>query len=106
MADFDEARESVFEAELRSMVLAIARGFSCQIFLFGSRARKESRRTSDFDIGVTGLSAKQFGSLKGLIEEAVEESRIPHRVDVVDFDRVDAAFRDLAERDKVEWKSA
>ncbi|HUX43088.1 MAG TPA: nucleotidyltransferase domain-containing protein [Rectinemataceae bacterium] len=106
MGDFDEARESEFEEELRSLVIAIAGGANCEIFLFGSRARRTAGRASDFDIGVRGLSTREFGALKSRIEEAVEESRIPHGVDVVDFDRADEVFVAIADREKVIWKSA
>ena len=105
-ADFDEARERVFEDRLRTMVLAMADGLSCEIFLFGSRARGMARRSSDFDIGVRGLSPNDFHSLRSRIADAVDESDIPHGVDVVDFDRAGEPFRTIAEKDKVTWKSA
>jgi predicted nucleotidyltransferase len=78
---------------------------ACEIFLFGSRAQKRTRRSSDFDIGIRGLSAKEFDALKSSIVEAVEESHIPHEVDVVDFDRALEPFRSVAQRERVVWKS-
>ena len=45
-----------------------------------------ARRTSDFDIGIRGLHAKEFMAVKAWIVDAVEECHIPHEVDVVDFD--------------------
>jgi uncharacterized protein len=105
MADIDEEREAGFEQRLRDIVLSAASDMACEIFLFGSRAQKRTRRSSDFDIGIRGLSEREFGILKERIEEAVEESTIPHEVDVVDFDRALEPFRSLAQRERVVWKS-
>jgi predicted nucleotidyltransferase len=105
MTDFDEEREAGFERELREIALSAASGLACEIFLFGSRAQKKARRASDFDIGIRGLSVREFGAVKERIEEAVEESHIPHGVDVVDFDRALEPFKSAAAKERVVWKS-
>jgi len=105
MADIDEAREAGFERQLRDLVLAAASDMACEIFLFGSRAQKRTRRSSDFDIGIKGLSAREFNALKERIVESVEESHIPHDVDVVDFDRASEPFWSVAQKEREVWKS-
>jgi len=105
MAGIDEAKEADFELQLRALVLSAAADLACEIFLFGSRAQKRTRRSSDFDIGVQGLSAREFRVLKERIEESVEESSIPHEVDVVDFDRAPEPFRSVALKERKVWKS-
>lgn len=105
MADIDEKREAEFERRLRDIVLGAASGMACEIFLFGSRAQKRTRRSSDFDIGIRGLSEREFRVLKERVVQAVEESSIPHEVDVVDFDRALEPFRSVAQRERVVWKS-
>ncbi len=102
---FDELREASYEAELKRIVLGATQGLSCEVFLFGSRARGEARRSSDFDIGIRGLSPEIFTRVRRSIEDAVEESCIPHEVDVVDFDRAGEPFLSVALRWRVVWKS-
>jgi predicted nucleotidyltransferase len=105
MVDIDEEREAEFERRLREIALSAASELDCEIFLFGSRAQKRTRRSSDFDIGIRGLSERDFRNLKEQIEEAVEESSIPHEVDVVDFDRANEPFKSIAMKERVVWKS-
>jgi predicted nucleotidyltransferase len=102
----DAVREAHYENELRELVLRIVGDRKCEVFLFGSRAQKRTRRSSDFDIGIGGLSVCEFDTLKSSILDAVEESHIPHEVDIVDFDRALEPFRSVAQREMVVWKSA
>jgi uncharacterized protein len=101
----DLERETRYTQMLEEVVRDLARGLRCRIFLFGSRARGEVRRSSDFDLGVAGLDEASFRRLKTAIEEFVEESLIPHEVDVVNFDAADDRFRAEAMKDVVVWKT-
>lgn len=102
----DPAREARYESELRGLVLSIVGDMACEVFLFGSRAQGRTRRSSDFDIGIQGLTEAEFREVRSRIEDAVDESNIPHSVDVVDFDRSSPAFRSEALRQREIWKSA
>lgn len=66
-----------------------------QLFVFGSRAEKESRKFSDFDIGILGEKPVPAKKLI-LIEEALEESDLPYCVDIVDFHNVSDKFKKIA----------
>jgi predicted nucleotidyltransferase len=105
MPEIDKVREAGFERELREIALAAASGLACEVFLFGSRAQGRTRRASDFDIGIKGLPVREFRALKEKIEASVEESHIPHEVDVVDFDQAPEPFRSVAMKERVVWKS-
>jgi predicted nucleotidyltransferase len=94
----DHERERRYELLLRDIVLRSSAELRCEVFLFGSRARGEVRRASDFDIGIAGLSHEDSRRLKRRIEEEVEDSTIPHGVDVVDFEHVGEGFRTEALR--------
>ncbi len=62
------------------------------VFLFGSRASGTADRRSDYDIGIDAgapLSARAMSDLR----ETFDSAPILARVDVVDFAKVDAAFR-------------
>ena len=52
-----------------------------KIYLFGSRARGESSRFSDIDIGL--LSDKDLSKDLVILRELIEESNIPYKVDIV-----------------------
>ncbi len=62
------------------------------VFLFGSRAAHSNHDRSDIDIGVWGTKPLPI-LIKVALEEEIEESRIPFRVDIVDFSRVGDQFK-------------
>jgi len=103
---FDNERERTYEELLRSRLLNLSQGLPCTLYLFGSRARNEARRGSDFDIGIEGLDEKSFFRLKMEIEAWVEDSPIPHTVDMVDFSHADRDFVAHAKKGAIVWKSA
>lgn len=68
---------------------------SYRVFLFGSRAAGTARTFSDVDVGIMGQTPLP-GHIMELMKEQLEESDIPYKVDVVDFNAVDPSFRNLA----------
>lgn len=66
-----------------------------QVFIFGSRAMGQSRKFSDYDIGILGKKSVALRDL-ALIDEELEESNLPYRVEVVDFATVSKDFKKIA----------
>lgn len=66
-----------------------------RIFIFGSRANKKSNKYSDFDIGILGAKPIPWHKLVS-IEEDLEYSDIPYKVDIVDFSLVSPEFKKIA----------
>ncbi len=66
-----------------------------QAFIFGSRATNKHKKYSDYDIGIWGKKLVP-SNIKVLIEEALEESNIPYKIDIVDFSLVSSNFRKVA----------
>ena len=63
-----------------------------QAFVFGSRAHGRARRYSDLDLALAW--DRPFGlDLLGQIAEALSESDLPYKVDIVDLASVDPGFR-------------
>lgn len=60
--------------------------------VFGSRARGDARPYSDLDLALIGDEALPRQTL-WLLEEDFEESDLPFRVDLVDWHRINEAFR-------------
>jgi len=70
--------------ELEQLVRARLRGRPARVFLFGSAARGEAGRTADLDLAVLPVGPLPIGLLAEL-REAVEDSGLVRRVDVVDL---------------------
>ncbi len=66
-----------------------------KVFIFGSRATGDSKKFSDYDIGIIGKKSVPWKTL-ALIEEALEESDLPFKVDIVDFSLVSSKFKKVA----------
>ena len=66
-----------------------------QLFLFGSRARGINDEKSDIDIGI--LTDSQISGKKWLsIQEKLEQIPTLLKIDLVDFNSVDEAFKKVA----------
>ena len=67
-----------------------------KVWVFGSRANWTTKDSSDLDLALEGegkLSHKVLGALK----DAFEDSSLPYTVDVVDFNRIGDAFKQIVE---------
>jgi uncharacterized protein len=88
--------------ELRKTVVCALGGQRARVYLFGSWASGTQRRASDIDLAIeapTPLPAAVLARLR----EALEESHVPYRVDVVDLAEVDDSFRARALREGQLW---
>lgn len=66
-----------------------------QLFIFGSRANGKAKKFSDYDIGILAKKPVPDHTIIE-IEEALEESDLPCRVDLVDFSLVSDNFKKTA----------
>lgn len=89
-------------AEVRRIVLQGLKGHAARIYFFGSRARGDFQRYSDIDVAVLPLKPIPSGVL-GDIREALEESNVLPRVDLVDLSQVELSFRERVEREGIVW---
>jgi hypothetical protein len=90
------------EVLLRRILADALRGRSVRVFLFGSRARGDARRAADFDVALLPEETLSRDLLSG-IREALEDSAILARVDLVDLTDAPAALRDAVLREGREW---
>jgi predicted nucleotidyltransferase len=72
------------------------------VFLFGSRASKQSRINSDYDIGLYGDKKVPFGVIAKINNE-LENYPIPVDIDIVDFTTTTPEFRRIALREIQIW---
>ncbi len=78
---------------------------ACEVRAFGSRAIWNAKDYSDLDLAVVGEGPLPRGALARL-KEAFEESRLPMRVDVVDWHSIADGFREAIESDCVVMQEA
>jgi predicted nucleotidyltransferase len=72
----------------------------CEVWAFGSRARRQARRHSDLDIVVIPPPPMAPGA-RAALAEAFTESDLNWKVDVLDWAETGAAFRAVMARDRV-----
>ena len=66
-----------------------------RLFLFGSRSEGTNRRFSDYDLGILGPKKVSATDL-ALMSADLDDSEIPYRVEIVDFQNVSESFRRVA----------
>ncbi len=77
----------------------------CRVYLFGSRAKDNALRRSDFDIAV--LPNEEFDSSAiSVLQDAIEaDDKIIYSVDLVNLAETSRKFRDSVLRNSIVWKS-
>ena len=83
------------EKKIRSIIFRFLDPKEWQVFIFGSRATEKAQKYSDYDLGIWGKKALP-SKIKVLIEEDLEESDLPCKVDIVDFSLVSSDFKKVA----------
>jgi predicted nucleotidyltransferase len=96
--------EKKYEKIVKQKVLELFGKTSARIFLFGSRARGDNRRGSDFDIGIEAVDSETFRKLVLDFDQFWEESIVPGKVDFVYLDDATAEFRKEVKKDGILWK--
>lgn len=94
--------QSKYLEEARRIVLTFDEIKEYAVFVFGSRADGSAHQRSDIDIGILGKQALPV-VIKLNIEEKLEESNIPLRVDLIDFFKADPVFKREALKNTVIW---
>ena len=96
------ARLAVTDAEW-AIIADILRTYvpHCVVRVFGSRVTETARPFSDLDVAVGSDESIDNATLANL-REALAESDLPFKVDVVDWVTTSARFRAIIEREAIE----
>jgi uncharacterized protein len=89
--------------QARSIILNGLQGQAVRVYLFGSQATGKTHRISDIDVAILPLTSLPIGLLSE-IRQALEESNILSRVDLVDLSEVDPIFRKRVLEEGILWK--
>ncbi len=99
-----------FSSKIKKQILTVIFQFldpdTTIVFLFGSQAEHTDTKYSDIDIGIISQGQLDDTTFMTLNERLNYEVDTLKRIDLVDFERVDAAFRQFA-MEKIElWHTA
>jgi predicted nucleotidyltransferase len=88
---------------LFELVISPLKASGATVWIFGSRARGDHKVFSDIDIMFETKDNNPFptGFISGL-KEAIEESRLPFKVDLVDFKDMADSYRTTALADRIQ----
>jgi len=66
----------------------------CEVKAFGSRINGNFKQHSDLDLAIVGKSKLGFSKM-GELKLSFEESDLPYRVDVLDYNSISQNFRNI-----------
>ncbi len=89
-------------AEIRRTLKPLLEQVQAQLILFGSRARGKAHRASDIDLAVRAKQAIPSWLLAQM-RERLEESRIPFRVDLIDYAKAPEELKRTIAREGIPW---
>lgn len=72
-----------------------------KVWVFGSRANNSARKYSDLDLLINFNSKPLPSSLKADLEDAFEESDLPYKVDIVDWNAITDEFRQTIKNKRI-----
>lgn len=96
---------SIYEEPVQRVKEVVLQHFKerdVRVYLFGSWARGEQKRSSDIDIAIDSRDDISYEIT--LLRERLEESTIPRHVDVVDMHHTGAALCRRIREEGVLWK--
>ena len=75
-----------------------------EVILFGSMATERQGPYSDIDLGISSFNTNPtFASSLDKIKEALEESNIPYKIDLINLNLANEEFKKFALKEKIIW---
>ncbi len=97
----DPELETRWLAQVREIATRVLAGQRADLYLFGSRARGDARLASDIDLAVDAPELP--GSVLAALEQELEESTVPVRVQVVDLRQAGEDLRARVLEEGIRW---
>lgn len=85
---------------LNTLCVLPLKGLNAEVWIFGSRARHEHNPTSDIDI-LYKVTPPLRSALLGKISSALEESRLPYKVDLVNIRNLADSYKDAVLEERI-----
>jgi predicted nucleotidyltransferase len=98
-----QARQKILE-RVKHMIHQQLSGKQAKVYLFGSWARSEEKRSSDIDIAIE-FETNDEPNRRTLIDirHTLEESTIPYRMDIVDLNTADNFIIQKVREEGILW---
>lgn len=77
---------------------------SCKVWIFGSRAKGLARRFSDLDLAIDANQTPLPQKTMALLLDDFEESDLPYKVDIIDWNCISNDFRLIIQKEKKRLK--
>jgi predicted nucleotidyltransferase len=101
----NNSRENVLE-QVRNIVCKHLLDKPAQVYLFGSWARSEEKRSSDIDVAIEFHTEDQLNQITLMnIRDALEESTIPFKVDIVHLNAADDIIARKVRTEGILWRN-
>ena len=94
--------ESTYLNQARRIVLKRLKGYNVNVYLFGSHARGDHHHTSDIDVAIMPFEPLRHGLLSEIREE-LDESNIPHPVEIIDLSSAPQDFTRKVMQEGISW---
>ncbi|WP_158701694.1 nucleotidyltransferase family protein [Lentibacillus sp. Marseille-P4043] len=102
MSFYQQSRDQIL-LHLKNIIDTTLKDIPADVYLFGSWARKEEKRTSDIDVALQ--SPEEIPIIKWVeLRERIEESPLPYRVDLVDLSKADQDLINRIKKEGIQWK--
>jgi len=85
--------------DLKDIVSTVVKGTNAKVYLFGSWARGQERRSSDIDLAIEHYGRLSLSELRTIIAE----SNVPYNVDVVDLDAAGECIISKVRKEGILW---
>ncbi len=89
--------------QIDSIFRTILEGKHIRVVLFGSQARNDASKASDYDFALDGSTEVERSIIVSL-KEMFEESTVPYQIDIVDLNNVSEAMKNQINKFGKEWK--
>lgn len=90
-------------SRLEKMIVGFLKDEKVRVVLFGSRSRGDNKLYSDVDVGVIPYGKFDKSKITKL-NEMIENSTIPYKVEIVNFNEVSKEFKKEVLKDALIWK--
>lgn len=87
------ASSEEFEIIIKILNAHIKKG---KVYAFGSRYKNNNRKFSDFDIAID-MGEKLSFEFLNILKDAFEESDLPYRVDIIDYNNISDKFKKIVD---------
>jgi uncharacterized protein len=88
---------NVPKKDLKTIITILQKHLAdCEIRAFGSRVRDAVKPYSDLDLAIVGIDKVPLTTIFA-IKEKFQESNIPFRVDIIDWNRISDSFKKIIE---------